>query len=41
METNTDMLRGRVDIFVLKALSVRDGYGYDILNYVHDKTEGH
>ena len=41
METNTDMLRGRVDIFVLKALSVHDGYGYDILNYVHDKTEGH
>lgn len=41
METNTDMLRGRVDIFVLKALSIRDGYGYDILNYVHDKTEGH
>ena len=42
METvNTDMLRGRVDIFVLKALSENDGYGYDILNYIHSKTEGH
>ena len=42
METpNTDMLRGRVDIFVLKALSENDGYGYDILNYIHSRTEGH
>lgn len=41
METNTDMLRGRVDIFILKALSIKDGYGYDILNYIHDRTEGH
>ena len=42
METvNTDMLRGRVDIFVLKALSESDGYGYDILNYIHSRTEGH
>ncbi|MBR1747788.1 MAG: PadR family transcriptional regulator, partial [Clostridia bacterium] len=29
------------DIFVLKAISDSDGYGYDILNYIHDKTEGH
>lgn len=42
METpNTDMLRGRVDIFVLKALSEKDGYGYDILNYIQSRTEGH
>lgn len=42
METpNTEMLRGRVDIFVLKAISDSNGYGYDILNYIHDKTEGH
>ena len=42
METpNTEMLRGRVDIFVLKAISESSGYGYDILNYIHDKTEGH
>lgn len=38
---NTDMLRGRVDIIVLNALSEKDGYGYDILNYIHTKTEGH
>lgn len=42
METiNTDILRGRVDIFILKALSENDGYGYDILNYIRDRTEGH
>ncbi len=42
METpNTDMLRGRVDIFVLKALSENHGYGYDILNYIYTRTSGH
>ena len=38
---NTDMLRGRVDIIVLNALSEKDGYGYDILNYIQTRTEGH
>lgn len=38
---NTDLLRGRVDIIVLNALSEKDGYGYDILNYIQTRTQGH
>lgn len=38
---NTDLLRGRVDTFILNSLSEKDGYGYDILNYIHSKTKGH
>ncbi|HOO22278.1 MAG TPA: helix-turn-helix transcriptional regulator [Clostridia bacterium] len=38
---NTEILRARVDIFVLNAVSMRDSYGYDILNYIQDRTFGH
>lgn len=42
METpNTEILRTRVDIFVLNAVSNKDGYGYDILNHIQIRTEGH
>ncbi len=38
---NTELLRGRVDTFILNSLSEKDGYGYDILSYIHSKTKGH
>lgn len=38
---NTDLLRSRVDTFVLNSLYEKDGYGYDILNYIRSKTQGH
>lgn len=38
---NTDLLRSRVDTFVLGSLAEKDGYGYDILNYIYAKTNGH
>lgn len=38
---NTDLLRSRVDTFILKSLYEKDGYGYDILNYIDKKTQGH
>lgn len=38
---NTELLRSRVDTFVLNSLSEKDGYGYDILNYIHSRTKGH
>ena len=38
---NTDILRGRVDTIILNSLSEKDGYGYDILNYIFTKTQGH
>lgn len=38
---NTEIMRTRVDVFVLNAVSKNDGYGYDILNYIQEKTEGH
>ena len=38
---NTDLLRSRVDTFVLNSLYEKDGYGYDILNYIQSKTQGH
>lgn len=42
METpNTEILRTRVDIFVLNAVSKNDGYGYDILNHIQTRTQGH
>ena len=36
---NTDLLRSRVDTFVLNSLYEKDGYGYDILNYIRSKTQ--
>lgn len=38
---NTELLRSRVDTFILKSLYEKDGYGYDILNYIDEKTQGH
>ncbi len=38
---NTELLRTRVDIFVLNAVSKQDGYGYDILNEINTRTHGH
>lgn len=38
---NTELLRSRVDTFVLKSLCEKDGYGYDILSYIYEKTQGH
>ncbi len=38
---NKDLLRSRVDTFILKSLSEKDGYGYDILRYIEEKTQGH
>lgn len=38
---NKDLLRSRVDTFVLNSLSEKDGYGYDILRYIEEKTQGH
>lgn len=38
---NTELLRSRVDTFILNSLNEQDGYGYDILNYIYTKTQGH
>lgn len=38
---NTDLMRSRVDVFILGSLYEKDGYGYDILNYIYSKTNGH
>lgn len=38
---NTELLRSRVDTFILNSLYEQDGYGYDILNYIESKTQGH
>lgn len=38
---NTELLRSRVDTFILNSLSEKDGYGYDILNYIYTQTQGH
>lgn len=40
---NTKMFRSRFDIFVLNALADEscEGYGYDVVNYIQNKTKGH
>lgn len=40
---NKKMFRSRFDIFVLNALDDKDGasYGYDVINYIQNKTKGH
>ncbi|MFA6866615.1 MAG: PadR family transcriptional regulator [Clostridia bacterium] len=38
---NTEIFRSRIDIFVLNAINQHDGYGYDILDYISNQTEGH
>ncbi len=40
---NKKMFRSRFDIFVLNALEDKDGasYGYDVINYIQNRTKGH
>lgn len=38
---NTELLRSRVDVFVLGALLNGDGYAYNILEYIKEKTNSH
>lgn len=40
---NKKMFRARFDLFVLNALNNREGegYGYDVINYIQNKTKGH
>ena len=40
---NKKMFRARFDMFVLNALYEHDGasYGYDIINYIQNRTKGH
>ena len=40
---NKKMFRSRFDLFVLNALNNREGegYGYDVINYIQNRTKGH
>lgn len=38
---NTEIFRSRIDTFVLNAINQHDGYGYDILDYISNQTDGH